>query len=64
MEIFRTGKFKLTLSKEMQDVLYAEQKRYLPEDLEENDIINFPLGPQASIVSAQHRGHPASPLTK
>ncbi len=36
MEIFRTGKFKLTLSKEMQDVLYAEQKRYLPEDLEEN----------------------------
>ena len=41
MEIYRSGNFKLTLSKEMQAELVRVQCRFMPEDPMETEIINF-----------------------
>ena len=41
MEIYRKGEFTLTLSKEMQKILYTEQEQYLPDDPTESAIVNY-----------------------
>ena len=41
MEIYRKGEFTLTLSKEMQKILYTEQEQYLPDDPMESAIVNY-----------------------
>lgn len=41
MEIYKTGDFKLTLSKEMQAELVKYQKNFMPEDPRETAILNY-----------------------
>lgn len=41
MDVYRKGEYKLTLSKDMLEVLYAEQQQYLPDDPKETAILNF-----------------------
>ena len=41
MEIYRTGDFKLTLDADMENELRMAQKKYMPEDPMETDIVNF-----------------------
>ena len=41
MTIYKQGNYSLTLSKDMQEQLSIEQKKYMPEDPMENAIINY-----------------------
>lgn len=41
MEIYRSGNFKLTLEPDMENELRMAQKKYMPEDPMETDIVNF-----------------------
>jgi len=41
MDIFNSGNFKLVLSEEMQEALFIEQKKFMPEDPIESEIMNY-----------------------
>lgn len=50
MVIYKNGDFKLVLSDEMQDALYKEQKKYMPEDPMEIEILNYIADKQPQYV--------------